>query len=356
MRAYRFESLAQITDYRQLLGRGAGDPGWSEEVRALYLEGHADPRFAELAQQILDDELPPSMHRDPFARALAIKLYLDRELIYSTAERHANVPDPTVDFLFGNRTGYCVHFAHTAVLLWRAADIPARIGTGYMVPEENRRGGSSILVRSGDAHAWPEIYVEGVGWIVLDISAERNLDEAGQPLDEDLQRMLGEMARDQPADPAEEIQDDPEDGSGLHIDPWIAMAVVVGLILIVLYGIKLWRRLVPLLSGARAQPRVRYRAFLDRLAEVGIARELGETREQFAARVRATVPAFGEATSLHVAARLRDPATEAGKRPEWSRTIWRDLARDFRKQLGAGTKWWRRIIGILHPVSFLDSK
>ena len=356
MRAYRFESLAQETDYRQLLGREAGNPAWSEEVRAMYLEGHADPRFAELAQQILDDELPPSMHRDAFARALAIKLYLDRELIYSTAERHANVPDPTVDFLFGNRTGYCVHFAHTAVLLWRAAGVPARIGTGYMVPEENRRGGSSILVRSGDAHAWPELYLDGVGWIVLDISAERNLDEAGQPLDEDLQRMLGEMARDQPADPAEEVEDDPEDGSGLSIDPWVAMAVLVGLILVVLYGIKLWRRVAPIVSGPRAQPRVRYRAFLDRLAEVGLSRELGETREQFAARVRATVPAFGEATSLHVAARLRDPATEAAKRPEWSRTIWRDLARDFRKQLGAGTKWWRRILGLLHPVSFLDSR
>lgn len=356
VRAYRFESLAQETDYGELLGRQAGSPDWTDEVRALYLEAHADPRFAELAQQILDDNLPPTMHDDPFARALSIKLWLDRELIYSTAERHANVEDPTVDFLFGNRTGYCVHFAHTAVFLWRALGLPARIGTGYMVPEENRRGGSAILVRSGDAHAWPELYLDGVGWVVLDIAAERNLDEPGQPLDEDLQRMLGEMARDQPADPADEIEEDPAEGSGLSVNPWLALGVLLGAVLTVLYGIKLWRRLAPLFAGQRSVARVRYRALLDRLAEVGLAREYGETREQFARRVGTLAPAFEQATSLHVAARLRDPGTAAAQRPEWSGTVWREVSRDFGRQVSGGTRWWRRLVGFLHPVSFLDSR
>ncbi len=356
VRSYRFESLAQQTDYRELLGRQAGDPAWTEEVRAMYLEGHADPRFEELAQQILDENLPPSMHRDPFARALAIKLWLDRTLIYSTRERHANVEDPTVDFLFGNRTGYCVHFAHTAVLLWRSVEIPARIGTGYMVPEENRRGGSSILVRSGDAHAWPELHLDGVGWVVLDVSAEQNLDEPGQPLDEDLQRMLGEMARDQPADPEDEIREDPDEGSGLDVDPWIALLVLGSIVLGCLYGVKLWRRMAPLFAGRNAMARVRYRALLDRLAEVGLCREYGETREEFARRVASVAPAFGQATSLHVAARLRDPQTDASKRPEWSASIWRDVSRDVRKQIAGGTRLWRRLLGLLHPVSFLDSR
>jgi transglutaminase-like putative cysteine protease len=359
--AYRFESLAQETEYGHLLRRTAGDPEWSEEMRAMYLEGHPDPRFQELTDEILADQgrLPVAMREDPFARALTIKLYLDHELIYSTAERHANVPDPTIDFLFGNRTGYCVHFAHAAVFLWRAAGIPARIGTGYMVPEENRRGGSSILVRSGDAHAWPELYLEGVGWVVLDIAAERNLDQAGQPVDDDLQRMLGEMAREEPPNPEDEVRDEPEEEPSVvwlwitdhlwHILGTLALAILMGL-----YSIKLWRRVAPAFATATTMPKVGYRAVLDKLAEVGWSREFGETREDFARRVGEVAPSFAELTALHVAARLGDPARPT--RPEHDRARWRALMKSGRREIAKQTKLWRRIVGWFHPVSFLDAK
>jgi transglutaminase-like putative cysteine protease len=360
-RMYRFESLSQSSDYGALLRKTAGNPQWTEEVRAMYLEQHSDPRFLELANEIIERDLPPEMRDDPFARALAIKLYLDKELIYSTRERHANAADPTVDFLFGNRTGYCVHFAHTAVLLWRAAGIPARAGTGYMVPEENRQGGSAILIRSSDAHAWPELYLDGVGWVVLDITAERNLDQGGQPVDDDLQRLLGEMARDEPADPEDEIRDEEEEETAfdrmwtfLMTNVWEILGGIVVLILLVLYGIKAWRRIAPAFASGRQLPTVGYRAWLDRLAEVGLAREFGETREAFAERATTVAPAFGKMTALHVAAYLRP--REAAERPEFDRKQWHELGASAKKELRGKTKWWRRVLGWLHPISFLDAK
>jgi transglutaminase-like putative cysteine protease len=360
-RMYRFESLSQSADYGSLLRKTAGNPAWSEEVRAMYLEQHPDPRFAELANEIIERELPPEMRDDPFARALAIKLYLDKELIYSTRERHANAADPTVDFLFGNRTGYCVHFAHTAVLLWRAAGIPARSGTGYMVPEENRQGGSAILIRSSDAHAWPELYLEGVGWVVLDITAERNLDQGGEPVDDDLQRLLGEMARDEPPDPEDTIRDEEEEETPLDrmwafllANVWPILGGLVALVLLVLYGVKAWRRIAPAFASGRQLPTVGYRAWLDRLAEVGFAREFGETREAFASRVGDVSPAFGKMTALHVAAHLRPK--EAPERPEFDRKKWHELGSSAKKELRQKTKWWRRALGWLHPISFLDAK
>jgi len=357
VRAYRFDSLAQVTDYSELIGRTAGDPAWSAELSELYLQQHPDPRFAELAQEAIDAQVPPRLRDDPFAKALAIKLYLDHELTYSTGERHADVADPTVDFLFGNRIGYCVHFAHATAFLWRSVGIPARVGTGYMVPEENRRGGSSIMVRAGDAHAWPELYLDGVGWVILDIAAERNLDEPGQPLDDDLQRMLGEMAREQPADPEEEVREPEEDrGGGLGVDLWVLALVMAGVILLALYGIKTWRRVAPMFASGRAMPRVAYRALLDRFAEVGIAREYGETRETFASRVGELSPTFAKATGLHVAALLGNPAVSAATRPEFDGKRWREVARAVRRELRAGTRLWRRLLGLLHPVSFLDSR
>ena len=356
VRAYRFEALAQAGDYGTLLGKKSGDPSWTEEARAMYLEPHPDPRFGELVEEIMNGgELPPAMRSDPFARALAIKLWLDHNLIYSTKERHRNAPDPTLDFLFGNRTGYCVHFGHSAVFLWRAAGLPSRIGTGYMVPEENRRGGSSILVRSGDAHAWPELYLDEVGWVVLDISAEQNLDEAGQPLDEELQRMLGEMAREQPQDPADEVQNEPKEDSWLwtwlvaHV--WYLLAGLVLLVAGVLYGIKGWRRIAPAFASRHRLPAIGYRATLDRLGEVGLVRQYGETRESFAARVADDLPSFRELTALHVAARLGPHGAQ-----HFDRTQYRTLAAGVRREVRQARRWWRRLLGLLHPVSFLDSK
>lgn len=64
-------------------------------------------------------------------------------------------------FLLESRQGYCTYFATAFVLLARAEGIPARYVQGYCVPVQEGR----TLVYSGMAHAWPEAYLEGVGWI-----------------------------------------------------------------------------------------------------------------------------------------------------------------------------------------------
>jgi transglutaminase-like putative cysteine protease len=353
-RAYRFFARAQTIDYPELLGRPAGDPRWSPEVRAMYLEQHPDPRFAAFAEETIAG-MTDTRRDDPFGRAVAIKLRLDEMLIYSSAERHAGSEDPAVDFFFGNRTGYCVHFAHTAAYLFRAAGVPTRIGVGYMSAEANRRGGSALVIQSGDAHAWPEIYIEGIGWIVLDIAAAQNLDPPRPPQDDELQQLLGEMAREQPPDPEDEIEREPTPPFPIARTLGWTLAATIALLLLALYVIKAWRRLAPAFASPRALPRIGYRAALDRLAEVGLAREHGETREQFARRAAALSPTFERATMLMLAARLREAGPLAG-REEHDRAAWRETTRAMRQELGRGTKWWRRALGLAHPLSFLDAR
>lgn len=356
IRAYRFEALAQTIDYRSLLGRTVGDPRWPDDIREYYLRGPEDPRYRELAEEIVG-RLPPNRRDDPFAKALAIKLWLDRELIYSTRHRHAGVADPTADFLFGNRTGYCVHFAHSAVYLWRSVGIPARIGTGYHVPEENRQGGSAMMIRGGDAHAWPEIYFDKLGWIVLDIAAERNIDPPGNPVDDDLQRILGEMARDEEPEPEEPPPPGEKPYQHYGRDFGYAALSLLVAILLFLYGVKIWRRVVPMFAGAQALPRVAYRKALDLLAEAGFSRDFGETREAFAARMAemGIAPSLPKLTEMHVAARLRVPAPGA-PRPEFSPQVVRESLRAVSREIPKATKWWRRILGKIHPTSFLLSR
>lgn len=65
-------------------------------------------------------------------------------------------------FLTQHREGYCVHYATAFVLLARAIGIPARYVQGYLVP---MKGKMEITVTSDMAHAWPEVYIDGAGWI-----------------------------------------------------------------------------------------------------------------------------------------------------------------------------------------------
>jgi len=356
LRAWRFESLSQSIDYRRLTGHASGDPRWTPEVRAYFTQAPTDPRYRELAQRIVNQRLPQRLRSDPFAQALAIKLYLDHELIYSTRARHAGVPDPTADFLFGNRTGYCVHFAHSAVYLWRSLGIPSRISAGYHSDESNRRGGSTILLRGGDAHAWPELYVTGYGWIVLDIAAERNLDPPGQGTDEDLQRILGEMARQVPPDPEQPRPRDRPPQRHYGRDLGYGILGLLGVALASLYLIKLWRRARVTLSAPRSLPRVGYRKALDLMAEAGLVREHGEPRERFASRVAAVAPTFTRLTSMHLSAKLGDPSKRDPDAEALSRRQWRDGLRSLRRELRAGTKRWRRVLGLLNPASWLDAR
>jgi transglutaminase-like putative cysteine protease len=354
LRAYRFESLAQTTPYKELLGRKAGDARWPEPVQRYYLEGPTDPRYAALAKQIAAS-VPVSHAGDPFATALTVKLWLDDQLTYSTKHRHAGVADATADFLFGDRTGYCVHFAHAAVLLWRALGIPARIGTGYRTEEDDRHGSSTILIRSADAHAWPELYLEGAGWIVLDIAAKKNLDDPPAPVDSDLQRLLGEMARQMPPDP---VSTGLTGASTLAFGKEVARFALfaAALALALLYAIKIWRRLAPFVVRRRRLPIAGYRLALDHLAEIGLSRRFGETREAFARRAAPLAPSFAALTELHLAARLGDPARDVDARAELSRPRWREGLALVKREIRAGSKLWRRLVGALDPASFLRAR
>lgn len=74
------------------------------------------------------------------------------------------------EFLFQRQQGFCAHYAGAMVFLARAAGIPARVVTGYQGGEWNASEGY-LSVRQYDAHAWVELWIEGVGWQQFDPTA-----------------------------------------------------------------------------------------------------------------------------------------------------------------------------------------
>ncbi|MET9529067.1 DUF3488 and transglutaminase-like domain-containing protein [Streptomyces sp. NPDC006649] len=60
------------------------------------------------------------------------------------------------------KQGFCVHFAFTMAAMARTLHIPARVAVGFTPGTAQPDGTMSVGLR--DAHAWPELYFEGVGW------------------------------------------------------------------------------------------------------------------------------------------------------------------------------------------------
>lgn len=77
-------------------------------------------------------------------------------------------------FLFESHEGYCAHFASAAVLMLRYLGVPARYATGYSVSASEFSGMAGgeymAVVRDRQAHAWAEVYLDGVGWIPVEVT------------------------------------------------------------------------------------------------------------------------------------------------------------------------------------------
>jgi transglutaminase-like putative cysteine protease len=62
------------------------------------------------------------------------------------------------------RQGYCVHFASTMAVMARQLNIPSRVAVGFTAGTFDKKTGRNIVTLH-DAHAWPELYFQGVGWV-----------------------------------------------------------------------------------------------------------------------------------------------------------------------------------------------
>ncbi len=106
---------------------------------------------------------------NPLDKAIAIQDHLRNtsEYTYSldlgapVRDEAGRIVEPIRTF-YETKTGYCVQFATAMIMLARAQGIPARMAIGFL---PGTRAGEAWLVRASDAHAWPELYFQGYGWL-----------------------------------------------------------------------------------------------------------------------------------------------------------------------------------------------
>lgn len=75
--------------------------------------------------------------------------------------------DIVIAFMRDYKEGICQHYASAATLLFRTLGIPARYTIGYAGQTKSNEW-TEIVVQN--AHAWVEIYVDGFGWVSIEVT------------------------------------------------------------------------------------------------------------------------------------------------------------------------------------------
>lgn len=85
----------------------------------------------------------------------------DGGFVYDTSVDSGTGSAAIVRFL-KDKQGFCVHFSFTMAAMARTLGIPARVAVGFTPGTAQSDGSMSVGLR--DAHAWPELYFDGIGW------------------------------------------------------------------------------------------------------------------------------------------------------------------------------------------------
>ncbi|MDA0707441.1 MAG: DUF3488 and transglutaminase-like domain-containing protein, partial [Proteobacteria bacterium] len=154
----RYDAVS-YTNYRSDVALAGMFQGWYTN-----LPDESNPKTRELARQ---------MHAAAGSNAAFVAAVLQKfnnEEFFYTLKPPVLGRDPVDQFLFETRQGFCEHYASAFAVMMRAAGIPARIVLGYQGGELNPVG-NYLIVRQADAHAWTEVWLEGVGWSRVDPTA-----------------------------------------------------------------------------------------------------------------------------------------------------------------------------------------
>ena len=155
---YTMQVAVQNLTAAELVAAGAGQPTGSED----YLQVPTTQHLADItarAHQIVGGATTA------YDEAMALQQYFrsGANFVYDTKVPPATSQDAVWDFL-QSRHGYCVQFASAMTMMARILGIPARVAVGFL-PGTATGNPGEYVVTGKEAHAWPELYFAGYGWV-----------------------------------------------------------------------------------------------------------------------------------------------------------------------------------------------
>jgi hypothetical protein len=158
-RSYTVTATRVLPD-RSLLEAGSVLP-LPEDLRRYAEKPEVTSYVAELTEAVVAGQTTP------YGRVAAIQAFFRdpaRAFEYDTSSRVPGINSRSAleDFLKGRR-GFCEQYASAMAAMIRLAGVPARVAIGFT--PGTRRPDGSYVVTTSDAHAWPEAWFAGSGWV-----------------------------------------------------------------------------------------------------------------------------------------------------------------------------------------------
>lgn len=283
--AAAFTEIAEQNGYARLEFGGTVDyyPGITQRVTQ------------NLCAQYLN-ELGAEEEINRFDLALDMAQYLSDHYNYTLSP--APVPDGVdfVDWFISTGEGYCTYFASAMAQMARYAGIPSRYAEGYALVNAERGDGGEYLLTGEQAHAWAELYFDGVGFVPFDALSLERLNAEEEETDTPTEPPEVEMPTPTPDIEPSDIDDGDEIDEPISL--WwlwliVGAAAVVGAIVgaaaiyLKLRSLDRLRRKHGDIGAARELWR-EILALLPMIDRAAIRRE-GETSLDYASRVRTLV-------------------------------------------------------------------
>ena len=307
------------------------------------------PRVQDLATQLTAGA------GSGYEQALALQnFFRNGDFIYDANVAPGHSENRLEEFL-SNRRGYCEQFAGTFAAMARSVGLPARVAVGFTVGEADPDDPNLYVVSGRHAHAWPEVYLAGAGWVAFEPTPGRGAPGAQNytgiaedqaigaseiaPAEDDL-NLDSPFAPDNPTDfeslfpPESPDLDNPlvdlgsNRGGGMTWTIWIAiLAPVLAVLLILLIPwfkqVQSQRRFLKI-TGNRGKIRLLWTETVESLALINMTPRLDETYAEFARRAIEQVPLHSP--DLRQLGELAAAATFAPSEPsdrnQWLARTW----------------------------------
>ncbi|SFM41394.1 protein of unknown function [Streptomyces sp. cf124] len=152
---YKVESLIVEPTAEQLASAPEPPPSLRREYTKV--PASLPPVVARTALEVTEGA------KNDYERAVKLQDWFafSGQFTYDTEVRSGTGARAIARFL-QDKEGFCVHFSFAMASMARTLGIPARVAVGFTPGTPQTNGTMSVGLR--DAHAWPELYFEGVGW------------------------------------------------------------------------------------------------------------------------------------------------------------------------------------------------
>jgi len=155
-------SVVSAVPERDLVAIEAAGDHVPTEIRDRFVDLPVDfsPRTTQLAGEIT------GAASTPYEKALALQDFFRDESLFSydldASIGHSSARIET--FLFDERAGTAEQFAGTYAAMARAVELPARVAVGFTTGEFDPSI-NAYRVNGKHAHAWLEVWLDGIGWL-----------------------------------------------------------------------------------------------------------------------------------------------------------------------------------------------